>query len=244
VGRDVTERQEAEAARARAESELRRAGRLDALGQLAAGVAHDFNNLLTAIQGYAELLGVGLEGETQRRDLAEIVSAAERGAALTRQLLAFARCEPPSREPVDTVALVAGLEPLLRQTLGEGVELRLMHAARVPAVLADRGQLERVLLNLAVNARDAMPGGGRLTVSVDTLGGSVRIEVRDTGAGMSAETAAYAFEPFFTTKEPGRGTGLGLATVWGIVHEAGGTIELCSREGAGTTVTVLLPACG
>ncbi|MCC6223624.1 MAG: PAS domain S-box protein [Thermoleophilia bacterium] len=242
VNRDVTDRVEAEEARARAESDLRRAQRLDALGQLAAGVAHDFNNLLTAIQGYAELLARDVHAERAKQDAAEIVRAAERGAALTGQLLAFARIEPPARAPVDVCALVAGMEPLLRRTLEERVELQFCLAPAAPAVSADRGQLEQVLLNLAVNARDAMPDGGTLTVAVAATAEGVRLRVADTGTGMPPGVAARAFEPFFTTKERGRGTGLGLATVWGIVHDAGGTVELETREGGGTVVSVLLPA--
>jgi nitrogen-specific signal transduction histidine kinase len=256
VNRDVTASREAEAERARLEAELRQSQRLEALGQLAAGVAHDFNNLLTAIHGFGEILAARLTDDGLRRDADEVVQAAERGAALTRQLLAFGRRDDATPAPLDVSELVLGLEALLRRTLGEQVELVLDLGARLQPVLADRGQLEQVLLNLALNARDAMPGGGRLRIATDCIdraylapGGHeldaeriVRLVVSDTGVGMSQEVQARAFEPFFTTKERGRGTGLGLATVWSIVSRASGALSLHSAEGQGTTVTVLLPA--
>jgi PAS domain S-box-containing protein len=256
VSRDVTASRESERERDRLVVELRQSQKLEALGQLAAGVAHDFNNLLTAIHGFGELLVASLDDGRPRRDAAEVVQAAARGAALTRQLLAFGRQEEGSTTPIDLSALVAGLDSLLARTLAEQVRLVFALEEPLPAVLADRGQLEQVVLNLALNARDAMPGGGLLTISTDLVradglepagdgrppaGGVVRLRVSDTGCGMSEEARGRAFEPFFTTKERGRGTGLGLATVWGIVGRAGGTVSIDSLPGGGTTVTVQLP---
>jgi PAS domain S-box-containing protein len=256
VNRDVTASRQAEAERARLEGELRQSQKLEALGQLAAGVAHDFNNLLTAIHGFGEILVARLGDDLLRRDADEVVAAAERGAALTRQLLAFGRRNDTTPAALDLSELVLGLESLLRRTLGEQIDLALELGGRLPAALADRGQLEQVLLNLALNARDAMPGGGRLRIATDCVGCDhhalppheleaerfVRLVVSDTGIGMSPEVQAKAFEPFFTTKDRGRGTGLGLATVWSIVSRSGGALWLDSTEGSGTTVTVLLPA--
>jgi two-component system, cell cycle sensor histidine kinase and response regulator CckA len=256
VNRDVTASRQAEAERARLESELRQSQKLEALGQLAAGVAHDFNNLLTAIHGFGEILVARLADEGLRRDADEVVQAAERGAALTRQLLAFGRRDATTPAALDLSELVLGLEALLRRTLGEQVDLTLDLGGGLPAVLADRGQLEQVLLNLALNARDAMPGGGRLRIATDCVRCDhqatlmheldaercVRLVVSDTGVGMSPDVQARAFEPFFTTKDRGRGTGLGLATVWSIVSRTGGALSLDSGEGQGTTVTVLMPA--
>ena len=244
VNRDVTREREAAEAREQLEAQLRQAQKMQAVGQLAAGVAHDFNNLLTAIRGYGELLHASLaDGDPRADDAEEIVRAAERGSELTRRLLAFSRRERVEPALLDAGELVGGLEALLRQSLGAAIELRLECEPQLPPVLADPHELEQVLLNLAANARDAMPGGGRLSITVSgSRKGEVAIEVADTGEGMSEEIRARAFEPFFTTKERGRGTGLGLATVWGIVEQAGGTVELASEPGAGTRVTVLLPA--
>ncbi len=244
VNRDVTrEREEAEQ-RAALEEQLRQAQKMQAVGQLAAGVAHDFNNLLTAIQGYAELMHESLDdGDPRRGDAEEIARAARRGSELTRRLLTFSRREDQQPSLLDAGEVVTGLEPLLRRTLGETIELRVDRGPPLPPVLADQHDLEQVLLNLATNARDAMPGGGRLSITViRSREGAVAIEVADTGEGMSEEVRARAFEPFFTTKERERGTGLGLATVWGIVEGAGGTVELASEPGRGTRATVSLPA--
>jgi PAS domain S-box-containing protein len=258
VNRDVTARREAEEIRARLEAELRQAQKMEALGQLAAGVAHDFNNLLTAIQGFGELLTARLGDDELRRDAEEVVRTAERGAALTRQLLAFSRRERSEPVHLDLSDLVNGVEALLRRTLAGQIDLRFSLAPTLPSVFADRGQLEQVLLNLSLNARDAMPGGGALTIVTDSVwldmtaasrvnpelsaGRYVRLIVSDTGFGMSPEVKTRALEPFFTTKEPGKGTGLGLATVWGIATSTGGTVALESSEAVGTTVTVFLPA--
>ena len=251
IARDVSERKELE-------ERLRQSQKMEAVGQLAGGIAHDFNNLLTAIQGYAELLSAGLEGQsTPRRDAEEIAKAAERASALTRQLLAFSRRELVRPKPVDVNQLVTGIETLLHRTLGEQIKLQSNLSVDVAPVKADPGQLEQVLVNLAVNARDAMPTGGILTIETSNVtiderrarrqgdvgpGRYVCLSVSDTGRGMSEEVRERAFEPFFTTKERGQGTGLGLATIYGIATGAGGHVVLDSEEGHGTTVTVYLPA--
>ncbi|MEX2048171.1 MAG: response regulator, partial [Gemmatimonadota bacterium] len=251
-------RRAAEEQRLELEERLRQAQKMEAVGQLAAGIAHDFNNLLTVIQGYGELVLAGMDDDDpRRRDVLEIAGAADRAAQLTSRLLTFSRRERARTELVDVSALVSGLESLLRRTLGEQVDLHLALAPSLPPVVSDPGELEQVLLNLAVNARDAMPLGGVLTISTDGLevdarlarhrpelspGRYVRLSVADTGLGMTADVKARALEPFFTTKEQGYGTGLGLATVWGIVSQAGGALELDSAHGDGTTVSVVLPA--
>ena len=250
AGRDMTERLQLEA-------QLRQAQKMEAVGRLAGGVAHDFNNLLTVIQGYAELLGASLSNDPERSEsLGEIVRAAERAAALTRQLLAFSRRQVLETRVLDLAAVVADTEKMLRRLIGEDVEVVVVKPATLGRVKADPGQIEQVLLNLAVNARDAMPGGGRLTVELadvtldapfttshDSIpsGRYVVVSVRDTGNGMDAETLSHLFEPFFTTKEKGKGTGLGLATVFGIVKQSGGYVDVASAPGAGTTIRVYLP---
>ena len=244
---DVTEQKSIEA-------QLRQAQKLDAVGQLAGGVAHDFNNLLTVIDGYAALLVDGAD-EKAARDLTMIRDAATRAGALTRQLLTFSRTQPAEVCAVDLVALVGGLEGMLRRLIPEDIELVVTAPPTPLVVRADPGQLEQVLINLAVNARDAMPDGGTLITATERidLGGEraaqlgvqpgeyVLITVVDTGCGMSAEVTARIFEPFFTTKEQGKGTGLGLSTVYGIVTQAGGHIRVSSEPGAGTTFEVYLP---
>ena len=244
---DVTEQKNVEA-------QLRQAQKLDAVGQLAGGVAHDFNNLLTVIDGYAALLGAGAD-EASARDLGMIRDAAARAGGLTRQLLAFSRTQAAEVCVVDLVGLVAGLEGMLRRLIREDIALVVTAAAAPQPVWADPGQLEQVLINLAVNARDAMPDGGTLTLATRRVdvegegaaqlgappGDYVLITVADTGCGMPAEVAARVFEPFFTTKEHGKGTGLGLSTVYGIVTQAGGHVRLNSTPGSGTTFEVYLP---
>jgi CheY-like chemotaxis protein len=221
-------------------------------------VAHDFNNLLTAIQGNAEFALAELAPGTQpRADVVEIYRAAERAAALTRQLLAFSRKQVLRPRVVELDAVVADVEKLLRRVIGEDVRLVTAPAAHPQRVLADPGQLEQVLVNLAVNARDAMPDGGTLTLSTGwaaldelpeavrrpTLGaGAAVLRVTDTGVGMDAGTRTRAFEPFFTTKPEGQGTGIGLATVYGIAEQSGGAVWIESAPGAGTTVSLALPA--
>jgi PAS domain S-box-containing protein len=249
--RDVTEQR-------RLEERFHQAQRLESVGRLAGGIAHDFNNLLTAITGYADLLERGLAlGRTDPAALGEIRRAAERAGALTNQLLAFARRQVITPGPVDLNVLLANLERMLGRLLGEDVGLAVRLADGLPLVWADRGQLEQVVLNLAVNARDAMPKGGRLHIDTDVgapgaaavpspagawPGTWVRLTVADGGVGMSADTLGHVFEPFFTTKPEGKGTGLGLATVYGIVTQAHGCIEVESELDRGSTFRIFLPA--
>jgi CheY-like chemotaxis protein len=221
---------------------------------LAGGVAHDFNNLLTVILGNAALVDAALAtGDPRREEIDQIKIAAERAERLTRQLLAFARKQVIAPVPLDLSEVVRGTQKLLQRVLGEDVRLVTQLAPGLPAVRADPGQLEQVIMNLAVNARDAMPRGGTLTI--ETRGGPgcaaavdgaaagpwVQLLVRDSGTGMSEEVKAHLFEPFFTTKRPGQGTGLGLATVHGAVGQAGGHVHVESEVGRGTAVTVCLP---
>ena len=275
--RDVSERVAAEREQARLEEELRDARqaeverekrgleeqldqlrRLDSVGQLAGGIAHDFNNLLAVIINYAEFVAEAIDERSPAyEDVEEIRRAAQRGAALTRQLLIFSRRDIVRPQVLDLNRLLSELQKLLRRTLGEHVRLDTRLAQDLRPVEADPGQLEQVLVNLAVNARDAMPGGGDLIVETADVelddefcreqglgepGWYVRLVVSDTGSGMTRETASHAFEPFFTTKAKGEGTGLGLATVYGIVKEAGGAVQLYSEPGIGTTVKTYLPA--
>jgi two-component system cell cycle sensor histidine kinase/response regulator CckA len=249
--RDVTERKSLEA-------QLRQAQKMEAVGQLAGGIAHDFNNLLTAIQGNTELLLTALEPRDPRRmDVLEIARAAHRAATLTRQLLAFSRKQVLQPRIVSLNAVVTDLTTMLRRIIGEDIELRLDLEPALGRVLADAGQLEQVITNLAVNARDAMPHGGMLTLRTRNLsaedvpagdpeappllGELVALSVADNGTGMDERTQARLFEPFFTTKELGRGTGLGLATVYGIVRQSGGHIRVSTRLHEGSTFTVYLP---
>jgi nitrogen-specific signal transduction histidine kinase/CheY-like chemotaxis protein len=244
--RDVTERVLAEQNREKLERQLRQTERLESVGKLAGGIAHDFNNLLAVITGYAELAASALPADDPvRADIEGIGQAAQKGAALTRQLLIFSRLEPSHPETFDLNAVVTETERLLRRTIGEDIELMTDLRAGLPPVTIDRSKLEQVILNLVVNARAAMPQGGRLTVATTVLAGAeprVRLTVADTGTGMTAEVAEHAFEPFFTTKGPGEGTGLGLATVYGVVKDAGGDITLDTRPGHGTTFHIDLPA--
>jgi PAS domain S-box-containing protein len=245
--------------------QLRQSQRLESLGQLAGGIAHDFNNLLGVILSYGGLIheqvaaAAAQDGELwseAESDLREIVLAAERAARLTRQLLVFSRREIAQAHVIDINAVVDGLEELLRRTLGEHIELMTTLGHEIAPVTIDPGQLEQVLVNLAVNARDAMPSGGTLAIDTSTVivdhaftaanpgiaeGHYVRITVSDTGAGMDEIVVERAFDPFFTTKPSGEGTGLGLATVHGIVMQAGGRVRIYSEPGHGTTVSVMLP---
>jgi PAS domain S-box-containing protein len=249
--RDVTERKILE-------EQLRQAQKMEAVGQLAGGVAHDFNNLLTAIIGNTELLLRTIDLEDRRRlDVLEINRAAHRAATLTRQLLAFSRKQVLQPRIVDLNDVVAELTTMLRRIIGEHVELRLQLDPGLGRVLADPSQLEQVITNLAVNAHDAMPSGGTLTIrtanldeaqvplsspeSSPLLGPLVELSVSDNGVGMDERTQARLFEPFFTTKELGRGTGLGLATVYGIVRQSGGQIRVSTRLHHGSTFTIYLP---
>ncbi len=239
------------------EAQVARIQRMEAIGQLAAGIAHDFNNLLAAASGYAELLRDPLPaGDPKRADLEQIIAATDRGATLVRQLLAFSRRAVMQPEVIDLDEVIGGIVPMLRRLLGENVELATSHGQDLGRVMADPSQLEQVLVNLATNARDAMPSGGRLTIETRnveldeayaslhagvTPGRYVLLAVSDTGIGMEAETVAHMFEPFFTTKGPERGTGLGLATVHGIVNQSGGHVWAYSEPGQGTSFKVYLP---
>ena len=253
----VAEREAALRALHEAEQQLARSRRLEAVGQLAGGLAHDLNNVLAPILSYA---GLALEelpaGSETHRDLVEVVEAAQRARDLVRRLLAFARRQPVEVVALDLSEVTASLGPMLRDVLGRRAELALELAEGLPAVEADRGQLETVLVNLAANARDAMPSGGtvRFATAREELdaaraaalevrpGPHVLLSVTDTGAGMTPEVLAHAFEPFFTTKEVGQGAGLGLASVHGVVRQHGGAVAVESAPGRGTTLRVWLPA--
>jgi signal transduction histidine kinase/CheY-like chemotaxis protein/integral membrane sensor domain MASE1 len=245
--RDVAEIRQRQANEARAR-------RLESIGQLAGGVAHDFNNIVSAILGYAEVVDQSLPAsDPLHADVAEITRAGERAARLTGQLLAYARRQVIEPRVVHVPALLAGLEPMLKTLLGEHITTRWILSPETKAVRVDPGQLEQVVVNLAINARDAMPEGGRLTIACDNVrldphrvrtlapGDYVTIVVSDTGEGMTPDVRERVFEPFFTTKGTGRGTGLGLATAEGIITQAGGAIVVESAVGAGTTFTVYLP---
>jgi two-component system, cell cycle sensor histidine kinase and response regulator CckA len=251
VSRDVTDR-------AILETQLRHALKMEAVGQLAGGVAHDFNNLLTVITAGVTFAREVLPANTPAfAELAMVDEAAARAGRLTRQLLAFSRKQVLQPELVDLNEIIRGVEPMLRRLIGEDIQIVTIAAAGAPSVFADPGQLEQVLVNLAVNSRDAMPNGGHLIIETSnvsvgseeqairseggTPGAYVRLMVRDTGVGMDEATLARAFEPFFTTKEPGRGTGLGLATVYGIVQQSGGTVRVASVVDQGTTFEIDLP---
>ena len=230
--------------RKRLEAELRQSHKMEAIGRLAGGVAHDFNNLLTVILGQSEQLSKRLDAEPKLRAQAEsIQKAAFRGSLLTRQLLAFGRKEVLQTVVLDLNDVIADLETLLRRLIGEDLNLETKLGADPCWVRIDRGQIEQVIMNLAVNARDAMPVGGQcvLEVTRDQVANSVVLRVADTGCGMDAETMAHVFEPFFTTKERGKGTGLGLSTAYAIVSEYSGRIEVTSAVGKGTTFTITFP---
>ena len=254
---DVTERRAAEDERRSLEERLRQSQKMEAVGKLAGGVAHDFNNLLTVILNYTDLALRGMpEDEPVRAELAEVVQAGQRAAVLTRQLLAFSRKQVLEPRPVDLNQVATDLEKMLRRIIGEDVDLRLTLAQDLGVTLADPGQVEQVIMNLVVNARDAMPGGGTLTIEtanadIDealasrgdevTAGAYVALAVTDSGCGMDEPTRLRIFEPFFTTKERGKGTGLGLSTVYGIVKQSGGHVAVESEPGRGSTFRVYLP---
>ncbi|MBT8135601.1 MAG: response regulator, partial [Gammaproteobacteria bacterium] len=218
--------------------------RVEALGQLVGGVAHDFNNLLTAIQGNTELLLNSLPEEHQF-EAKEIEKSAERAASLTRRLLAFARRQPMDFQSVDLNQLVQGMEQMLRRLIGEQIELVALCSDDAAVVHTDPAQLEQVIMNLVINARDAMPDGGKLTITVAEAGGERwAVTVADTGIGMDSDVQEKMFEPFFTTKGRRRGTGLGLSSAHGIVKKSGGEFRVRSEPGKGTEITILLPAEG
>jgi nitrogen-specific signal transduction histidine kinase len=247
---DITERR-------RMESQLQQAMKMEAVGRLAGGVAHDFNNILTVITGYSELLlqKVGM-GSPIHGELEEIKRAGDRAASLTQQLLAFSRKQIIEPKVVHLDYLVAEMHKMLTRLIGEDIALQAITGKSLGSVKIDPGQFQQILMNLVVNARDAMPGGGKIVIetgNVDldegycalhpyvTPGRFVMLSVSDTGQGMSKEVKAHIFEPFFTTKERGSGTGLGLATTYGAVHQAGGSIEVNSEIGIGTTLKIYLP---
>jgi signal transduction histidine kinase len=253
----IRERLQAQAERERLENRLHQAQRMESLGQLAGGVAHDFNNMLAVILTCAGFVAEATaDNEPVRADVEQIKTAAGRAADLTRQLLIFARREQVNPQALDLNAAVADVQSLLARSIGEHVNLVVHPAADVPPICADRGKIEQVLVNLAVNARDAMPDGGTLTIETGAVhlddeyarmnptvrpGHYAALSVSDNGVGMGPDVVARIFEPFFTTKPPGKGTGLGLATVHGIVAEAGGSLSVHSEQGAGTTVRAFFP---
>jgi len=250
VATEITERK-------RLEEQLLQSQKMEAVGQLAGGVAHDFNNILTAIVGYTDLLAADFSPNSRElEDLEEIRKAARRAAALTRQLLSFSRKQVLEPRIIDLNGVVTNLEKMLRSLISENIELKTALATGLGAARADPNQIEQVIMNLAINARDAMPDGGTLTIETGNArldenyaarhvsvvpGAYVMLAVTDTGCGMNEETKARMFEPFFTTKPPGRGTGLGLSTVYGIVKQSGGNIWLYSEPGRGTTFKIYLP---
>jgi PAS domain S-box-containing protein len=257
VARDVTERNRAESDRRSLENRLHQAERLESLGQLAGGIAHDFNNLLTVIMNYAAFVADETEDLPEvRADVEHIVVSAERAARLTKQLLTFSRRETVQLETLDLNSIVEEINNLLSRTIGAHIELDCQLAEDLPAIRADRGQVDQVLLNLAVNARDAMTEGGVLTIETSltelddgyaaahpgvSSGHYVELTVSDTGTGMTGEVTSHIFEPFFTTKPLGQGTGLGLSTVYGILTETGGAVRVYSEVGIGTTFRLYFP---
>ena len=254
---DVTERRRTEKALRKSEDQLRQWQKVEAIGRLAGGVAHDFNNLLTTITGCSEdLMGQFDPFDPRLEDIKEIHKAAERATALTRQLLAFGRRQVLHPQVLDLNSVVSGMEHMLRRLIGEDLEFVTLLEPEIGSVKVDRGQIEQVLMNLSVNARDAMPDGGKVTIETANVdldekyarrhvsakpGAYVMLAISDTGCGMDKETQSHLFEPFFTTKEKGKGTGLGLSTVYGIIKQSGGNIWAYSELGRGSTFKIYLP---
>jgi two-component system cell cycle sensor histidine kinase/response regulator CckA len=239
ISRDITEQRELEA-------QLRQSQKMEAIGQLAGGIAHDFNNILTIIQGFAmTLLDGNASGDSRRIATEHIVEASERAAGLTRQLLAFGRRQVMQTRDVDLNDLVASLAKMVQRVLGEDINLQLQLSARQISVHADPGLIDQVLMNLVLNARDAMPGGGLLRIDtfsrMSPTGNEAVIRVVDTGTGIPEERLTRIFDPFYTTKEAGKGSGLGLATAFGIMAQHGGRVTVSSRVGVGTTFEVIMP---
>jgi PAS domain S-box-containing protein len=257
VGRDVTERKRADDVLRQREDEMRQLQKIEAIGRLAGGVAHDFNNVLTVVIGRCQLLLNRFSpDDAVYPSLEEIESTAQRAANLTRQLLAFSRNQPSARQPLDLNATVTAVSDMLRRLIGENIELDAALDEKLGLVMADPGQVEQIIVNFAVNARDAMPRGGRLLIQTcntelgpafvalhpaATVGPHVRLDIRDTGIGMDEATRQRVFEPFFTTKPPEKGCGLGLSTVYGIVKQHGGCVDVESDPGRGTKFSVYLP---
>ncbi|HEX4334460.1 MAG TPA: ATP-binding protein [Polyangiaceae bacterium] len=255
--RALEERTRVEGALQRAEHQLRQSQKMEAVGQLAGGIAHDFNNILSVILSFSSMAAEGLkEGDPLRSDLEEIYKAGTRAAALTKRLLAFSRQQLLEPRILDVSAVARGMEMMLRRLIGENMQLELFTTATPFPVFADVSALEQVLMNLVVNARDAMPKGGKLTIEVTNVhlageytgshlgvndGDYLMLAVSDTGVGMSKETQVRIFEPFFTTKDKGKGTGLGLSTVYGIIKQSGGHVWVYSEPGEGTTFKIYLP---
>jgi PAS domain S-box-containing protein len=257
AGRDLTELKQAEETLRKTQLQLLHSQKIESIGRLAGGVAHDFNNFLTVIQGYSELLTAELKGQIlPEQYLLEIQKAAQRATTLTQQILAFSRRRVLQPRVINLNKVVEEMGKMLERLVGEDIELISLLDPTLGSIWADTGQLEQILLNLTVNARDAMPGGGNLTIHTENVelsqeisgfyrqvrpGKYVLLTVTDTGEGMDKETLSHIFEPFFTTKEEGRGTGLGLATVYGIVEQGGGNIQVFSEKGLGTIFKIYLP---
>ena len=257
LANDITERKRNEQTLRETEAQLRQSQKLEGIGQLAGGIAHDFNNLLTVINGFSALAMKGLAAEDPlRENLEEIKKAGDRAASLTRQLLAFSRKQVLQPEILNLDSVVSEMEKMLRRVIGENIDLRAVLEPKLGNVKADPGQIEQIILNLVVNARDSMPGGGKVTIETDNVyldeeyannhvgarpGHYVMLAVSDTGIGMDEKTQARIFEPFFTTKELGKGTGLGLSTIYGIVKQSGGNIWVYSEVGRGATFKIYLP---